>query len=145
MAVIDPGGVELLEPVEDLLAGSHEPLPALVGLIPAAAADVARIGVDRAVEEIHAGDPHHRGGMVAVVAHPHGSPLQGALSVLLPSEPIARIHHVLADVEDIHRRQVSLAVGVVEVLSRVGGIAAGIHGRVSHLPEILPDLRALPQ
>ncbi len=80
--------------------------------------------------------------MVAVVAHPHGGPLQGTLAVLLPGERIARIHHVLADVEDIHRRQVSLAVGVVEVPVRVGGIAAGIHGRASHLPEILPDLRA---
>ena len=90
MAVIDARGIELLEPVEHLLAGSHEALPALVGLIPAAAADVARIRVHRAVEEIHAGDPHHHGGMVAVMAHPHGGALQGTLPVLLPDELVAR-------------------------------------------------------
>ena len=54
-------------------------------------------------------------GMVAVVAHPHGGPLQGPLPVLLPDELIARIHHVLVGVEDILRHQVSLVIGVVEI------------------------------
>ena len=123
VAVIDPGGVELLEPVEHLLAGGHQALPALVALTPAAAAQVARIRVHRAVEEIEAGDPHDHRRMIAVVAHPHGGAVEGALPVLLPDQPPSRIHHVLVGIEDILRHQVSLAIGFVEIPPRVGGIA----------------------
>ncbi len=140
MTVIDSGRVKLFEPSEHLFAEHHEPLPALVALSPVAAAHVPWIRIDRVVEIIEASDPHDDGRMVAVMAHPHRGTVEGTLLVLFPDIPPLGIHHVLVRVENILCYEVSLAIGGVEITSRVGGISAGIDIRRAHLGERVPHL-----
>ena len=78
------------------------------------------------------------------MAHPHGRSLQGALLVLLPNELVFRVPHVLAEVENIFRHEVSLVIGVVEVRPRVGGIAAGIHLGLPNSQKFSPTCGRFP-
>lgn len=64
------------------------------------------------------------------------------LTVLLPDNPAPGAHHVLVRVQEIHCRQVSPAIGVVELMPRITGITPGIHILRAHLGEVVPNLRA---
>src|SRR5262249_15779639 len=115
MAVIGPRRIQLLQPVEHFLSGGNVALPPLVTLAPAAPANEPWIRVLRAVEEIISSDPHDHRRMIAIMAHPNGSPLHGSLAALLPGNLAPRIHKIAVCVQYILRHEVSVAVGLLEI------------------------------